>query len=304
MKPPAIPVAGAPRQASVLRLGALGLMLALAGCATGPNAAPSDPLEPFNRGVYRFNEGLDQAVLKPVAQGYVAVVPALARQGVTNFFANIGDLLSSANSLLQLKPGNAAENLLRFEINTLFGFAGLLDIATELGIERHKEDFGQTLAYWGVPAGPYLVLPVLGSSTLRDVAGIKVDSLVDPRSNVDPIETRNAGYALRGIDTRANLLRAGNVLEEAALDKYSFVRDAYLRKRENDVHDGNPPRGAEDRSHLPDPPAVAVLGIPAELLDPPPVAAVPAVVAAGPVQSHAIATPVAQPSALTSLAGE
>lgn len=212
--------------------------LALAsGCATGPDANPRDPLEPFNRGVQRFNDAVDEAVLKPVATTYVDVTPSPVRTGVTNFFGNLRDLWSSVNAALQLRPRESAENLMRFGVNTTFGLAGLLDIATEMGIPRTRIDFGQTLGRWGVASGPYLVLPFFGPSSFRDTVGLVVDSNTDLVGDVDRVANRNSLYTLRVIDTRAGLLGAGNVLEGAALDKYSFTRDFYLNRRQSQIDD-------------------------------------------------------------------
>ena len=212
--------------------------LALAsGCATGPDANPRDPLEPFNRGVQRFNDAVDEAVLKPVATTYVDVTPSPVRTGVTNFFGNLRDLWSSVNAALQLRPRESAENLMRFGVNTTFGLAGLLDITTEMGIPRTRIDFGQTLGRWGVASGPYLVLPFFGPSSFRDTVGLVVDSNADLVGDVDRVANRNSLYTLRVIDTRAGLLGAGNVLEGAALDKYSFTRDFYLNRRQSQIDD-------------------------------------------------------------------
>lgn len=212
--------------------------LALAGCAAGPN--PRDPLEPFNRGVSKFNEHVDSVVLKPSATFYREKVPALARTGVSNFFSNLSDAWSGVNSLLQFKLQNAAEDLMRFSVNTVFGLGGILDPASEMNIDRHREDFGQTLGRWGVPAGPYIVLPLLGPSTLRDTLALPVDWQGDPLYHFTPVGERDTLYGLRLVDVRANLLRAGDVLEGAALDKYSFTRDAYLQKRRADIFEGTP----------------------------------------------------------------
>lgn len=216
--------------------------LALGGCATGPTANPADPLEPLNRGIFQFNETVDAAVVKPVAVAYNEVTPRPIRTGVSNFFANLGDGWSFVNNLLQAKPAAAMDSFFRFNINTLWGLFGLIDIASEMGIERHPEDFGQTLGRWGVPSGPYLVLPLFGPSTVRDAAArFGVDRPADPVQHVDHIPTRNSFTVLDLVDRRASLLRAGSLLDEAALDKYSFTRDVYLQKRRNDVHDGSPP---------------------------------------------------------------
>ena len=216
------------------------LACGLFGCATGPTADPRDPLEPLNRTVSRFNESVDNAVLKPVAQGYRSAVPRLVRVGVSNFFDNMEDAWSFVNGLLQLRPGIAADNYMRVVINTFFGFGGVLDIASELGIERHSEDFGQTLGRWGVPAGPYVVLPLLGPSTLRDTAAIQVDVRGDPVRGVKNVPGRNSLYALRVVDQRASFLRAGDLLDQAALDKYSFTRDVFLQRRRAEVFTDKP----------------------------------------------------------------
>ena len=215
---------------SIVLLGA-----ALTGCATGPNANPKDPLEPFNRGVSGFNDAVDEALLKPVATVYRDVAPDPVRTGVSNFFGNLRDVWSAVNAALQLRPREATENALRFGVNTVFGLAGVLDIASEMGIERTRLDFGQTLGRWGVPAGPYLVLPIFGPSSVRDAAGFGVEVRGDLVGNLDHIPTRNSLIALRLVDARANLLRATSMLEGAALDKYSFTRDFYLQRRQNQI---------------------------------------------------------------------
>lgn len=218
-------------------LAAAAALVLLAGCATGPDANPKDPLEPFNRGVYRFNDAVDTAVLKPVATAYVDITPSPVRTGVSNFFGNLGDLWSAVNAGLQLRPRETADNLMRFGVNTVLGFGGLLDIASEAGIERTRIDFGQTLGRWGVPSGAYLVLPFFGPSTVRDTGGLAVDTLGDPVGHVDHVPSRNSLYALRVVDTRAGLLRAGELFDDAALDKYSFMRDFYLGRRQRQIDD-------------------------------------------------------------------
>lgn len=222
-------------------LAGLGLGLLLAGCASGPHAQPGDPLEPFNRAVFRLNDDLDQAVLKPVASTYNATVPSPIRTGVRNFFNNLGDAWSFVNSALQLKPQDATDNLLRFGVNSTLGLVGLFDVASEIGIERHKEDFGQTLGRWGVPAGPYLVLPILGPSSLRDAAALPVDTQGDILRHTEHVPTRNSAAGLRIVDKRASLLQTGELLEGAALDKYAFTRDAWIQYRRNQVYDNDPP---------------------------------------------------------------
>ena len=225
----------------VLWIGVLLVLLLLGGCATGPNANPRDPLEPFNRGVYRFNDALDTAVLKPVATAYRDVLPGPVRRGVGNFFGNLEDAWSFVNNALQLKGQAAAESLVRFGVNTFLGLGGILDVASEMNIEKHTKDFGHTLGYWGVAPGPYLVLPLLGPSTLRDTVALPVDMMGDIVSNIEHVPTRNTAKAVRVVDNRAGLLRVTGLLEEAALDKYSFTRDAFLQSRRSSIFDGNPP---------------------------------------------------------------
>lgn len=217
----------------------------LSGCASGPNANSRDPLEPFNRGVYQFNDTVDRAVIKPVATVYRDVLPTPVRTGVTNFFANLQDAWSFVNNSLQLKGEAAGNSLVRFGVNTLLGFGGVLDIATEMQIERYTEDFGQTLGHWGVGAGPYLVLPLLGPSTLRDTAALPVDAQGNLVSGVSDVSTRNSLTALGLLNRRARLLEATSILDQVALDPYTFTRDAFLQRRQNDVYDGYPPDDAE-----------------------------------------------------------
>ncbi len=225
------------------RVAAVFALALLSGCATAPGQArdPRDPWEGMNRSVYSFNDKLDQVALKPLAKAYVNVVPSPVRTGVGNFFGNLGDVWTAANSLFQLKGQHAVESAMRVVINTTFGLGGLLDVATEMRLPKHKEDFGQTLAYWGMPSGPYLVLPVLGPSTLRDTAAMPLDMKGDLVNQVSEVSTRNSLTALHVTDIRAGLLQATDLVKDAALDPYTFVRDGYLQKRLNDVHDGNPP---------------------------------------------------------------
>jgi phospholipid-binding lipoprotein MlaA len=240
-----ISIANALRRWTLFACLAGGLM-ALGGCATGPSANPRDPLEPFNRNMMQFNEGVDSIVLRPVATLYREKVPALARTGVSNFFANMGDAWSFVNSALQFKIHNAVDNLMRFQLNTVFGMAGIFDIASEANIDRHKEDFGQTLGHWGMPPGPYLVLPLLGPSTVRDTLALPIDRRGDPLGSVDPGSAQGALYLLRAVDIRSNLLRASSVLDEAALDKYSFTRDAHLQRRRAEIFESTYPDGGDD----------------------------------------------------------
>lgn len=222
--PPASQVRGLGRAVASVTLA-----LVLAGCASGP---PNDPLEPYNRGMTQFNDAADALVLKPVATGYQEVTPAMVRTGVSNFFANLGDAWSFVNNVLQLRAEGALNSMVRFNVNTVFGLGGLLDVASEMGVDRHKQDFGLTLGRWGVPAGPYVVLPLLGPSTARDALALPVDWRGDLVGQVGPVASRNSLYALHAVEMRANLLRASSVLDTAALDKYSFTRDVFLRVRD------------------------------------------------------------------------
>jgi len=227
---------------------AVAVALACVGCATRPDGNPRDPFENYNRGMFAFNDGVDRAIFKPAATMYRAVTPAPVRTGVSNFLGNLEDVWSFVNSLLQGKPQAAAQTFVRFNVNTFLGLGGVLDIASEARIDRQREDFGQTLGVWGVPSGPYLVLPLLGPSTVRDTVGLPVDMAADLIGNIDHVPTRNAAKVVDLLDTRAALLRAGDTLEEAALDKYSFTRDAFLQRRRSAVYDGDPPdESAEPR---------------------------------------------------------
>lgn len=207
--------------------------ISLFGCATTNTHNPVDPIEPFNRAMFQFNESVDRAVLKPTAQAYRVVIPKGVRTVIGNIFSNMGEVFNIANNLLQGKPVETTESFMRFSINSVFGLGGMIDIASQMGLQRHKQDFGLTLGVWGVPAGPYLVLPFIGSSTVRDSVGTGVYFIVDPVTHYPNVPVRNSANAVRLTDARAKLLDAGNLLEEAALDKYSFIRDAYLQRRES-----------------------------------------------------------------------
>jgi len=220
---------------------AMVLALLVTGCASGPTAIPSDPLEPWNRGVYKFNDAVDRAVVRPVAVAYRDVVPSPVKTGVSNFFNNLQDAWSFVNHALQFKGEAASNSLVRFGVNSVFGLGGLLDIATEMRIERSTKDFGHTLGYWGVGAGPYLMLPLFGPSTLRDTVALTVDSQGDLLSDVGHVPTRNSATAVKLVNLRASLLKATDMLDQVALDPYAFVRDAHLARRQSAVYDGNPP---------------------------------------------------------------
>ena len=223
-------------------LGSLVLsLLVLQGCATVQTADKRDPWESMNRSIYKFNDVVDNVAIKPAAQIYEAVLPRFVRTGVHNFLGNLGDVWSMANSALQLKGQATAETFMRINVNTFLGLGGLLDVATEMRLEKHKEDFGQTLGYWGVKPGPYLMLPLLGPSTLRDSLALPMDMKGDASQFVTDEATRNSLTVTRVLDVRAGLLQTVDVVKAASLDPYSFVRDAYLQKRRNDIYDGNPP---------------------------------------------------------------
>lgn len=222
---------------------AAGCALLLAGCA-GSN--PKDPLEGYNRAMFAFNEGVDKFAVKPLAQGYEAVVPLPGRTGIGNFFGNVGDLWIGANNLFQGKPAAAASDLGRVLINSTLGIGGLFDIATEVGLEKHEEDFGQTLGRWGVGNGAYIVWPIIGGRTARDSLGLGFDLFADPVGYLNYVRVRNSLYGTRFVDTRASLLPADKAIEEASLDKYAYIRDAYLQRRRSLIYDGRPPRLDED----------------------------------------------------------
>jgi phospholipid-binding lipoprotein MlaA len=226
---------------------ALAALLLASGCATTSGTSdPKDPWEGFNRASYGFNDAVDKAVLKPIAKGYVWVLPEFARAGVTNFFENISDVGTGVNNILQGKVGTGGSDLGRFVVNSVVGIFGLWDVATPMGLEKHYEDFGQTLGWWGVAPGPYLVIPLMGPSTLRDAPAKYVDSYTSYYPYVDDVAVRNSLYGLGIISTRANLLQTEKILDEAALDKYTFVRDAWLQRRRSQVYDGSPPREKEE----------------------------------------------------------
>ncbi len=225
-------------------------LLTAAGCATtGGDGDPRDPWEPANRAMYRFNEGFDEVLARPVATAYRDLLHPEIRDRVRNFFSNIGDLFISVNNVLQGKVQDGVEDFARFVFNSTIGLLGIHDVASEMGLEKHNEDFGQTFGRWGVGDGPYVVLPILGSSTVRDGFGTVFDIYADPVGNFRPIRLRNSAVLLRLTNTRADLLEASRILEEAALDKYVFQRDAYLQRRRSLIYDGRPPR--EDESGQP-----------------------------------------------------
>jgi phospholipid-binding lipoprotein MlaA len=231
---------------NLIRQGGKCLVLLLAvcsvGCASveGQGKLAIDPFETTNRRVSAFNEQLDQNLVKPVATTYQQSVPGFIQDGVHNFFGNLGDIWSTANNALQLKPMETAETGLRTAINTVFGVYGLIDWGSRLGLQRHNADFGQTLGYWGVPSGPYIVLPLLGPSNVRDTVGLVVDAQENKWAQVTPDAARYSGTAVRVVDKRAEFLGMDKQLDEVALDKYSFIRDAYVQRRLAQTRRGNP----------------------------------------------------------------
>jgi phospholipid-binding lipoprotein MlaA len=208
----------------------------LSGCATGPN--PRDPYESFNRKMFAFNDTVDKVALKPAATAYKSVLPQFVQTGVNNFFGNLADLWTGANNLLQGKGKDGLTDFARFGLNSTLGLLGVLDIGSDVGLQKHNEDFGQTMGAWGVPSGPYLMLPLFGPSTVRDAAGIPLDIKADPWAYKEPVYIRNSGIALRAVDQRASVLDASNLMEEAALDRYEFIRDGFLQRRESRIQDG------------------------------------------------------------------
>jgi len=235
------------------RAACVALALALGGCASVPHRTPGDPLESVNRTVYEFNDVADRYVAKPVAKAYDKLLPGFLKTGIRNFFNNIDDVFVVANDLLQGKGTQAARDTTRLLANTIFGVFGLFDIASSRGLYKNNEDFGQTLGVWGVGGGPYLVLPFLGPSNLRDLAGFAVFTQADLIWRIDRIPVRNSLVGVRTVEARAQLLPAEGLLKEAAMDRYSFLRDAYLQRRLSLIHDGNPPRDRQTEEDLEDP---------------------------------------------------
>ena len=213
------------------------LVLLLSSCST-TGSSKNDPLEPMNRAIFQFNEVVDDNILEPVAKTYRYVTPDPIETGVSNFFSNLGEVSTIANDVFQFKFKQAGYDFIRFSLNTTIGVFGIFDVATSVGLKKNKEDFGQTLGYWGIPQGPYLVLPFFGASTFRDAPGLYADMQVSPVQQLDNEEAL-ALNALNAISTRARLLRATKILDTAAKDKYIFIRESYLQKRESMVNDGD-----------------------------------------------------------------
>ena len=228
--------------ARIKRLALLGVTCLIVGCASipaGMEPSPRDPWEPFNRSVFEFNEGLDKYLLKPVVAAYRFILPEIVREGIYNFFSNYSDIYTALQNLLQGKPDYAFNDLMRVAVNTIFGLGGLMDVATPGGLEKHKEDWGQTFGVWGVPSGPYVVLPFFGPSTVRDTFGTAADLETDYLFKYIPdVGLRNSITGLRVVNARNTYYEAGDLLDGAAIDKYSFMRDAYLQRREYQINEG------------------------------------------------------------------
>jgi phospholipid-binding lipoprotein MlaA len=230
------------RVLGALSLGVLAMQLG--GCATAPSSA--DPLEPFNRAMYSVHEVVDGNVIKPIAEGYVKVTPVLIRTGVSNFFGNIDDLFTGINNVLQGKGPRAGDDFGRVLLNTTIGLGGIFDIASTAGIEKDSQDFGITAGKWGIPSGPYLFVPLFGPTTFRDGVGYLARAFAGPLSYVGDVPVRNVMYGIGYLDLRSQALDAGSVLDTASLDRYRFLRGAYLKARRYKVYDGKPPPDEDD----------------------------------------------------------
>jgi phospholipid-binding lipoprotein MlaA len=233
-----------------MRCALYSVLLILTACASDIKPNPNDPWEGWNRGAQTFNDGVDDYVLRPIATSYNFVTPTFVDTGVTNFMNNVEDILVLGNDLLQFKLAQFGMDSGRFMINTTFGLAGSVDVATHLGLPKHAEDFDQTLGVWGIPSGPYFVIPILGPSTPRGVVGIAGDIAANPINWVTPVAWPYSVGSIRIIDKRANLLSASNILDQAAIDRYEFIRNAYLQDRNYKIHDGNLPLDEEMEQEL------------------------------------------------------
>ena len=232
-------------------MGALGAAALLAGCAATPMRA-DDPFEPVNRASYQVHEVVDGNFIKPIAQAYVDYTPKPVQQAIGNFFGNIDDVFSVINDFLQGKLDKAGNDMGRVMLNTGFGIGGLIDIASQAGIPKGNEDFGQTLGVWGFPQGPYLFIPLFGPTTVRDGSGTLVRAYLGPIGYLPDVPVRNSLYGLGALDARASVLGSQALAQQAALDPYGFIRRAYLQRREYLVYDGNPPRPKDDAADAPE----------------------------------------------------
>jgi len=226
----------------------------LSGCATTPPTSRADPYESMNRSIFAFNESVDKNLMKPVAEGYRFVTPDPVEIMISNFYSNLDDVKVIFNDILQLKFRNAGNDSARFLINTILGMGGLVDFGTDYGFPKRHEDFGQTLGHYGVPSGAYLVLPILGGSNMRDAPSLLVDVAANPATYTGFVTfgIAPAMGAVAAVDTRASLLDKEEIIDEAALDKYEFIRDAYLQRRRSLIFDGNPPRSMDDELEGPE----------------------------------------------------
>lgn len=222
------------------------ITLLLTGCATPAQRNAHDPFESANRAIFKFNEEADKLITKPIAQGYNKVVPTVGRTLISNFFSNLDDVIVVCNDVLQFKVIQAFSDFGRVVMNTSIGVGGLIDVATVSGLEKHNEDFGQTLGYWGIGTGPYLMLPLLGPTDIRDGIGMYVDTMPSQLNRIRPVYTRNQLVATKSINRRAQLLDQEKMLDGAVLDRYSFLRDAYLSRRLSLIYDGHPPQEKDD----------------------------------------------------------
>lgn len=248
-----------PRSCPSVFLAAAVSALLASGCVTSGTAHPDDPLEGYNRAMFSFNETVDKAVMKPLAQGYDYVAPTPVKVGVGNFFGNIADVWISANNLLQGKVKDALSDVGRVLVNSTLGIAGLFDVATDMGLDKHDEDFGQTLGKWGVGEGGYFVVPILGPRTVRDALALPVDFKADPVNWLEDVATRNVLFGLRAVHDRYTFLGVEKTLDEGTLDKYTYSRDYYLQQRRYRVFDGKPPKRADDEAFLMEPAAESEL---------------------------------------------
>jgi phospholipid-binding lipoprotein MlaA len=265
MKPSLVPGGAAPlfgRWRGALWPALCAVLLAAGGCATVPPGAgsnPVDPLERVNRHIYAFNDGFDRAVARPVARGYVTVVPQFVRNCVGNIFANVGEVGNTINAALQFKPADVATDVGRFFVNSTVGVLGCFDVAKDIGWERNRQDVGLTMGKWGIPDGPYLVLPFFGPRSTRDAFGEIGDAFTDPVSYVTPSTDYWLLYGTRFVDRRAQFLDTSHLVDDAALDSYAFVRDGYLQRRRSRIYDGNPPPSMDvEDPDSPDTPPAAV----------------------------------------------
>jgi phospholipid-binding lipoprotein MlaA len=219
----------------------LAAVVSLAGCATATKHDPRDPWEGWNRGVQKFNDTLDDYVMKPISQGYQWLTPSFVDKGITNFFSNVDDIGVIANDLLQFKLLQTGQDTGRFLVNTILGVGGFIDVASKLDLPKHNEDTDQTLGAWGIPSGPYLVLPFIGPSTPRGAIGLAGDTAANPINWINPAAIPYGVGTLKTVDMRADLLSATKIVDEASVDRYEFIRNAYFQQRNYLIHDGNPP---------------------------------------------------------------